>query len=161
LTFISEHQGEEAVNKAMRTFFDRTLKSFIGSEFGDLNAEERMKNRAHIWTNLHNEDVTIEEDDEKFIIKWPCDTGGWLVTKDNFGKTSHPYPWSNSKKGISYYCVHCIIAYEVRFVEEFGFHNFIVIPPVKAGEQCTQIFYKDIDKVPEQYYEMVGMKKSN
>jgi hypothetical protein len=159
LIYISEQMGEEGVNQALRAVFDRTLKPFIGREFGQISPEDRMKNRAYIWTRLHNVDITIEEDEEKFVIKWPCDTGGRVATKDSFGKTSRPYPWSNSETGMAYYCTHCTIAYEVRFVEELGYHNFIVIPPLKADEQCTQIIYKDKEKVPEQYYEMIGMRK--
>jgi len=155
LIFISEKLGEKAIEEAVRTFFQRgDLRAFLGAELGELNAEERMKRRANVLTGVHNRDITAEEDDEKFTLKWSCHTGGRVVSKGNFGKTSRPYPWSNSQMGIAYYCAHCIIGYEMMFMEQFGFPNFIVIPPRKEGDLCTQYMYKEFQKIPESYLQM-------
>lgn len=160
LMFISEKLGEEAVEEALRDVFNRTLRPFLGRELGEMDAEERMKKRAYIWTGVHNVDISIDEDEEKFTLKWPCDTGGRVVTKEKFGKTSRPYPWSNLRKGMSYYCTHCTIAYEIMFTEQFGFPDFIVLPPDKPGDLCTQIIYKRTGDIPSEYFEMFARKEN-
>jgi len=159
LLFISQKLGEESVNEALRMVFNKDLKPFLGAELGEPDAEKRMRRRAYIWTGIHNVDINIEEDEEKFTISWRCDTGGRIVTKKGFGKTSRAYPWANSQPGIAYYCAHCTIAYEIMFMEKFGFPNFIIIPPLKSGDICSQYIYKDPGNIPKSYMEMFSKHK--
>jgi len=159
LSFIGDRMGEEAVYEAMRAWYNKELKSFVGSEAGEPDAEKRMIKRAYIWTGLHDVDISVEEDDEKFTVKFPCDTGGMLVAKGTCGKTKDEHFWANQEKGIAYYCTHCTVSYQVMFAEDFGFPNFIVSPPKKAGDLCVQRIYKDSAKIPTEYHKRFPKRK--
>jgi len=159
MMFISEKLGDEAVEEALRAFSNRTIKTDFGKELGEPDAEERMKRRAYIYTCVHNVKVTVLEDEEKFTLSWPCDTGGKLIHGEVFGKTSRAYPWSNSQAGMAYYCAHCTTVYEIMSMEQFGFPNHIVIPPAGSSVLCTHYFFKDPKNIPEKYYEMIGIEK--
>jgi hypothetical protein len=156
LTFISQELGEEAIEQAYRLVNDRAMKQFLGKEWGETDSYERMKKRVDVYTRAHNVNVTVKEDEEKYTLEWLCDTGGELIGRKGFGKTRRAYPWSNSKKNFSYYCAHCTMAYEVLSMKEFGFPDFIVKPPQRAGEVCTQYIYKDPMKIPKKYLKMFG-----
>jgi hypothetical protein len=159
MMFISERLGEEAVEDALRVFSNRTIKTDFSKELREPDAEERMKRRAYIYTGVHNVKVSLLEDEEKFTLSWPCDTGGQLTHGEVFGKTSRAYPWSNSQAGVAYYCAHCTTVYEIMSMEQFGFPNHIVIPPAGSSSLCTHYFFKDPKNIPEKYYEMFGMGK--
>lgn len=151
LSFIAERLGEEAVREAMEAWYTREIKPFIGAEAGEKDAARRMRNRAYIWTGLHDVDIQVEEDDEKFTLKFPCDTGGMLVGKSTCGRTKGEHRWSNRQKGVAYYCTHCTVAYQSMFAKDFGFPDFIVSPPRKAGDLCVQHIYKDPSSIPQEF----------
>lgn len=151
LCFIADRLGEEAVCDAQKAWYSRELKPFIGAEAGEKDAEKRMRNRAYIWTGLHDVDIQVEEDDEKFTLKFPCDTGGMLVGKKTCGRIRGKYYWSNHEEGIPYYCTHCTVAYQVMFAKDFGFPDYVVSPPKKAGDHCVQYVYKDPAKIPQEF----------
>lgn len=151
LSFVADRLGEEAVCDAMKAWYTQELRPFIGAEAGEADAAERTRNRAYIWTGLHNVDIQVEEDHEKFTLRFPCDTGGVLAAKDCSGKMKSKFYWANREKGVAYYCTHCTVAYQVMFTEDFGFPDFIVCPPKKPGELCVQYVYKDPSRIPEEY----------
>ncbi len=150
MSFIAERMGEEAVREAMEAWYTREIKPFIGAEAGEKDAALRMRARAYIWTGLHDVNIVVEEDEEKFTLKVPCDTGGMLVGKSTCGRTNSEHPWSNREKGIAYYCTHCTVAYQTMFVKDFGFPDYIVSPPKKAGDLCVQYIYKDPARIPQE-----------
>ncbi len=108
---------------------------------------------------MHGLKFSIEEDDEKFTIKSYCHTGRRIGMKAEYGKTSRPYPWSNSIKGMPYYCAHCTVCYQILYTEVFGFPRAVYFPPRQPGDPCIQLYYKDSSKIPDEYYRMFGIEK--
>lgn len=159
LSTLAEEAGEEAVHRAMRQFYVRDVKPFLGSDMGDLDAVEKLKRRAHAWTEGHGVPIEIEEDEEKYILHIPCDTGGRIVGRGGFGKTKTAYPWSGGKKGVGYYCTHCPISFELACVEEGRHPWWITLPPVRKGQQCRQYIYKRAEDIPLRYYRRLGYGK--
>ena len=158
LTYIAEKLGEEAVYDTMRIFDGKMVRQTIAGAAGDIDAEDRLRKRAHIWTSLHGGSIdSIEEDEEKFILKFKCPSGGAIRTKETYGKTRGAYPWTYGKKGFPYYCIHCPVSFDIMSIEQMGFPAWITLH--EADGWCTQYLYKDPTNVPEEYYERVGMKK--
>ena len=159
LTALSERCGEEAVHEVLRKIADHTIWAHIGPEFPRMNAEDRIRRRADVFTSTRGLNLDIQEDEEKFIIRIPCDTGGALLAKKECGKIKEAHSWSCGERDIPLYCTHCLIAFEVMAIERYGHPWWITFPPKKAGEHCIQYHYKDITKTPEQYYQRAGKKK--
>ncbi len=162
LDTLAKGLGEDSVYQVLRIFYERHLRHLRKGaiEGFDAGAEERLKALADILTMSHGVDLDIEEDKEKFIIKVPCDTGGRLIARGQYGGTSQEYPWSNMQKDFCYYCAHCVVSWEIMPMEELGYPAWVISSPQKPGEPCTLLLYKDPKAVPEQYYHLVGMEKN-
>jgi len=161
LQVLAKELGEESVYQVTKTFHERSLKHLRRGllEGPRAGAEERLRALADVLTLSHGIDIGIEEDQEKFIIKMPCDTGGKIITRGQHGKTMKAYPWSNMQKDFCYYCVHCVVSWEIMPIEEHGCPAWVISAPKEPGEPCTLFLYKDPRAVPEQYYTLVGMEK--
>jgi hypothetical protein len=159
LTALAEKCGEEAVHEVLRKIAEETIWVHFGKEFPRWSAEERIRRRAWAWTRSHGVGIDIEEDDEKFIVRIPCDTGGVILGKKECGRVKEPHPWSAGERDIGYYCTHCLIAFEEMAIERYGHPWWITFPPKKAGERCVQYHYKDITQTPEKYYQRTGKSK--
>lgn len=152
--------GEEQIYKVIRTVGKRIIlptfgKGVIGL---DISAEDRLRRRAYAWTSLHGINIDeIEEDEEKFILRLRCATGGVVRTMKQFGRTKGAHPWSHGERGFAYYCTHCIISLEIMAIEEFGYPALISFPQPEG--RCIQYLYKNPESVPEEYYKWVGMQK--
>lgn len=160
LTALAQKAGEEAVDELMREICSRTLMPLFARKFPRLTTEERIKDRVYAWAVRHGVNFEIEEDDEKFIFKIPCDTGGYLAAKEGSGRTKKPYAWSSGESKVNYYCSHCSLAAEVMAIEQHGYPFWINFPPKKAGELCIQWHYKDIWKAPAKFYQRAGKSKT-
>jgi hypothetical protein len=51
------------------------------------------------------------------------------------------------------------VSAEVMAIEQHGYPFWISFPPKKSGEKCIQYHYKDVNKVPEKYYQRAGKEK--
>jgi len=160
MSALAEKAGEEAVYEVTRQICQKTLMPVFGEKFPKLDTEGRLKDRVFAWAVRHGINVDIEEDEEKFVFRIPCDTGGHLTAKAESGRTRQAYPWSCGESGIVYYCLHCPVAAEVMAIEQHGYPFWITFPPKKAGEKCVQYHYKDVHKTPEEFYRRVGKKKA-
>lgn len=120
----------------------------------------------------HCGEFTVEEDDEKIILKHqPCGSGGRLVNEGAYeGESGYltidesgPYTWG--KEGIPVYCTHCPQAHMIIGIESLGkgqqlwAHDHDRPFPQKPGDPCIHYIYKDTEKVPGKYYEYIGMDK--
>jgi hypothetical protein len=159
MSALAAKAGEEAVYEVTRQICQQTLVPLFGEKLSKLDTEGRLKDRAFAWTVRHGMNVDIEEDEEKFIFRLPCDTGGYLAAKEGSGRTSQAYPWSCGESGINFYCLHCPVAAEVMAIEQYGYPFWINFPPKKAGEKCVQYHYKDVNRAPEEYYRRAGKEK--
>jgi len=110
LVYISEKLGEEAVEDAMKTVYDRVYKSRLLANSGwkpkELTAEEQVQ----FWCKAHRDhwsEFYVEEDDEKFtVVITGCGSGGKMHDARIPGETSKPYPWSFNQAGVNYFCCH-------------------------------------------------------
>jgi hypothetical protein len=161
MTALAEKVGEEAVYEVTRKICNETLMPLFGEKLPRLDTESRIKDRINAWAVRHGVNIDIDEDEDKYIFKIPCDTGGYLTAKPESGRTSRAYNWSSGEVGVGYYCLHCLVSAEFMAIEQHGYPFWITFPPKKAGERCVQYHYKNVKKVPEQYYHRVGKEKKS
>lgn len=164
LTFIKESCGQEQLQKALefcaekwwKPVCDRAEKAAIE---GVIRGSARMMH-AHYGT------FTIEEDDEKFIIKNdPCGSGGKLMREGaydppkSYARIEEADPMTFNQADFPVYCTHCAVIHQMMPIEWIGYPHPIMVPPQKPGDPCLHIIYKDPAKVPHEHYEAVGKKK--
>lgn len=156
LTTLANRVGEEAVHETHQLFDRRFVRPLFPGITED--PEKRLRTRAYVWTSSHGTDVDIEEDDEKFVLRFRCPSGGNLRASGQFGKTQKAHPWSHGQQGMGYYCTHCSTIFEFERIEEFGYPDWLSFP--QEGGRCIQYLYKDPKRVPPEYYRRVGKDKS-
>jgi len=158
-TLGADKLGEELVYQANRLLAERAIwPAFEGTLGPGASAEDRLRQRAYVWTSLHGANLEeIQEDEERFIIKLKCPTGGSIRSKEQFGKTKEAHPWSYGQEGVCYYCTHCTITLEMMVIEKFGYPAWVCLPQPEG--RCIQYLYKSLESVPEEYYKRVGMEK--
>jgi hypothetical protein len=162
LTTLAERLGEDVVYEMMKAQNNRTRKYLwkgVSVEEFHTEAGERLKTLCDILTAAHGVNIEISEDEEKFTIKFPCDTGTKLIAQGDYGKTKQKYPWSHNEEGFCYYCSHCVVSWEMAIIEAHGYPAWISLPPKKPGEQCSILIYKDPKAIPEEYYKVVETGK--
>ena len=152
-----KHWAEPYYHKKKDLIDSEGLKSFI-----NLNAD--------LWRQ-HCGEFTVEEDDEKITFKhYPCGSGGRLINEGAFDgesgyrriKEAGPHTWG--KENIPIYCTHCPQAHQILAIEDLGkghqlwVHDYDAPFPQKPGDPCIHHIYKDPDKIPEKYYEYIGME---
>ena len=158
LTYIGDNMGEEALYEIHRENGERALWPRLGWIFDPISIEEKVRKRSRTWTHFHMTNLeAIEEDDEKFIFKIKCDSGGSIRMWPQYGKTKEPHPWSHGEKDFSYYCAHCPIVLEMMAIERKGYPAWVSEP--QPNGKCIQYLYKDPAKVPEKYYKRLGLEK--
>lgn len=119
----------------------------------------------------HCGSFTVKEDDEKFIVEHkPCGAGGRLVDMQAYDgplgfrrlKKADAHTWK--KKNLPIYCSHCRWVHEIWPVYLYGEGAQLWVHaspfPEKPGDPCIHYVYKNPKKIPEKYYEQMGMKKS-
>lgn len=168
ITYAGSNFGEEEVEKVWRNTVAHTT---LGSAATLGSTEERIYIGAEIWRGHYiNDDqlkIVEHEDRYEFLLD-PCPTGGRmrktgrLQPPYNFGITSRPYPWSWSRAGIPWYCIHCSLCRGIMAVETCGYfvrvHEYPEGPEAAKG-QCRLIYYKKPDLIPEKYFKELGLGK--
>ena len=114
--------------------------------------------------------MTLEEDDEKFIFTLnPCGSGGRLINmgayEGPFGyrklKKAGPHTWGETDLPI--YCAHCPMVHEIFPLAEGGEGSQFWVHaspfPKKPGDPCVHHIYKDPKKIPDRYYDRIGMTR--
>lgn len=166
LSFIGRRYGdevlEEAMNEGVATWWLPTVKKFPKGAEG---LRQSVKMFA-AGLRGHLQPLHIEEDDEKITIQLrPCGSGGRLVLEgkyegeDAFLTVEKPGFLTYGRKNFPVYCAH---EPSMEFVDarENGSPFVVVEPAHELGkEYCTCMIYKDPDKIPEKYYERLGIKK--
>lgn len=160
MTYIADNLGEEALYEIHRLNGERSLWPRMGWIFDPKTTiEDKVRRRAYTWTNWHMANIDeIVEDDEKFAFKLKtCHSGGRIRKWPEHGKTKEAHNWSWGQKGLCYYCAHCATVLELMGIEKTGYPAWIAVQQPDGG--CIQYIYKDPAKVPEKYYERLGLKK--
>jgi hypothetical protein len=114
----------------------------------------------------HLQPMNIVEDEEKVVIQMqPCGSGGRLVLEGKyegpnaFLTVEKPQRMTYNRANFPVYCAH-EPPMELVDIEKNGAPFVVVEPAAVLGKQhCSFIIYKDKSKVPEKYYERLGLKK--
>jgi len=162
LTVLAEQEGEEAVYQMVKAHdarFRRRLWRGVSVDAFNAEAEQRLETLCDILTVAHGLEVNVSEDEEKFVLSFPCDTGARLIARGDCGKTERGHPWSHGEEGFCYYCSHCVVSWEMAMIDAHGYPAWIPLPPKQPGEYCTILMYKDPEAIPEKYYRMLGKSK--
>ncbi len=104
--------------------------------------------------------VTIKNETDRYVVTYnPCGSGGWLIKNRPELKLDKAYPWSWSKSGVNYYCLHCCIAWEIIPTELRGYPLYIHLPPEHSEAPCIQLHYKRPELIPEEFFSRIGQVK--
>jgi hypothetical protein len=168
ITYVGCNFGEEEVEKTWRGIASHTP---LGSAAALGSTEERVYIGAELWRGhcLSDDElrVTEYEDRYEFLLN-PCPTGGRMRKEGrleppyNFCKTSKPYPWSWTRTGIPWYCIHCSLCRGIMSVEAYGYFVRVHEYPEEseaAKGQCRLIYYKKPSLIPEKYFGELGLTK--
>lgn len=174
MTYIHREWGEEAAVTAIH-------KSIEGFSVGGNARQEAIdeggirlwvEQVVDIWrTHASHPGMTVEEDDEKFVISLKaCGSGGQLINQGLFDgpdpvyarvEKAGPHTWGESDVPI--YCTHCVQAHERSPIDRFGQGSQYWVHaspfPKKPGDACIHHIYKDASKIPASYYERLGLTK--
>jgi hypothetical protein len=147
---------EEKIEKILRERYFPTTKKNV--EAG-ASVEKIMQGFVR-YQRANDSAVTIRDEPERYVVTYnPCGSGGFLIKNRPELKLDKAYPWSWSKPGINYYCLHCCIAWEIIPTELRGYPLYIHLPPEHPEAPCIQLHYKRPELIPEEYFSRIGQVK--
>jgi hypothetical protein len=190
LAFVARRFGEAALEPCFR----HVLEPYIEERYMPYDLRERSyadtiyRNlytsfeamRGHLCGPDRRGDVELEEDDDKWVVKFdPCGSGGRSNRGDDiertpprpqapyeFGVTTEEHDWAWNEKGVCHYCAHCCFALELLPAERWGHPVRVVDSPLypdettgDAPKKCTWTIYKRLDAIPEEAYRRIGRTK--
>lgn len=160
LTYLADKLGDEAVHETSQMFYERFIRPVREVAAVNMTPEERVRMRARGWAVGHcmTKNFEIEEDDQKFTFKIPCNTGCVLRATGRFGKTKGAYPWTRGESGFPLYCSMTATG-ELDTVKQLGAPLWIGAPQKSSDEGCVLYIVKDPKHIPEEYYRKLGLKK--
>ncbi|MFC2017264.1 hypothetical protein ACFLUD_02490 [Chloroflexota bacterium] len=155
LTYLARF-GEEEILKVIRHRYDKRLKERLSQMSGLVETLQIfLEGQRAQFGNLS----VVEEPDRYVMSQDPCGSIGKLWRTRSVGTTKQAYPWSWSKSGVPYYCVHCC-AQEIIATELRGYPVVINLSPEKPEDPCVRLFYKKPELIPEEYFTRIGMTKT-
>ncbi|MEQ8492800.1 MAG: hypothetical protein RLW42_01145 [Gammaproteobacteria bacterium] len=166
LSEVARRYGDAALDDVMVEGVRAWWKPIVASLPND---PESMPARIKMFAaglQGHLQPLEITEDDDKVEIKMcPCGSGGRLIQEgkyegeEAFHTIADPQPLTYGRPDYPVYCAH-EYAMERVDIEENGRPFVVVEPAAKLGrDYCSLIVYKDPDKIPDKYYERIGLKK--
>lgn len=164
-TYIYDHMGIDALEEAeifAHKAEDRAL-SFMpsGSTYRDFVQGFVKDLQGHVHQNM-----SVSEDDEKIVISVdPCGSGGRMIERGFYepeiglATIEEPHRITGMAKDFPIYCVHCPVMGAMR-ARDGGKPLSIVHPKFEPQTgHCEYHLYKNLDDVPEFYYEKLGLEK--
>jgi hypothetical protein len=113
------------------------------------------------YQRANNSVVNIKDEPDRYVVTYnPCGSGGFLIKNRPELKLDKAYPWSWSKPGVNYYCLHCCIAWEIIPTELRGYPLYIHQPPEHPEAPCIQLHYKKPEWIPDEYFSRIGKVKT-
>jgi len=113
------------------------------------------------YQRANNSVVSIKDEPDRYVVTYnPCGSGGFLIKNRPELKLDKAYPWSWSKPGVNYYCLHCCIAWEIIPTELRGYPLYIHLPPEHPEAPCIQFHYKRPELMPDEYFTRIGKVKT-
>jgi hypothetical protein len=133
------------------------MKSFVAQALSPL---ETLQLECEFQRSHFGEFTVVEEPDRYVITMDPCGSGGRLRRTKDVGVTKKAHPWTWSKSGVPYYCVHCCIMWEILAIELQGYPIKIHIPSDRSEGPCLRLICKRPELTPEEYFTRVGKTKT-
>jgi hypothetical protein len=101
---------EEEIEKILRERYFPTAKRNVDAK---ASVEKIMQGFIR-YQRANGSSVTIRDEPDRYVVTYhPCGSGGFLIKNRSELRLNKAYPWSWSKPGINYYCLHCCIAWEI------------------------------------------------
>ena len=78
----------------------------------------------------------------------------------NLKSTTQAHPAAWNKVGVPHMCTRCCVHFEHGALARNGYLTTIIERPANNTDpNCRWLFYKDVDDIPEKYYERIGARK--
>lgn len=152
LTHLSNF-GEEEIYKIIRKRYEPVIRNWIRDTPG---AKESLE-RGLEFQRGHGGKSTVKEEANRYVVTCdPCGSGGQMRRMKNLGIMKKAYDWTWKKPGVSYYCTHCAIAWEILPIDLRGFPIRINLLGEKPEDPCVHLYYKKPEQIPREYFERVG-----
>jgi len=172
LSYIYDKLGEEAAVDALREKIAKLGN--IPESIAQIKQQgpEAKVRWAVDMSRQHSTDpeLIVEEDDEKFILKVKCGSGGKLIEEgayegpNGFRRLQKAGPHTWGEVGVPIYCAHCSLTHEILPIEMGGQGSQLWVHaspfPKKPGDRCIHIIYKNPKDIPEKYYQRLGLEKT-
>jgi len=156
LKFFFSILPDEEIEKILRERYYPTAKRNVEAK---ASVEKIMLGFVRYQRANHSV-VTIKDEPDRYVVTYnPCGSGGLLIKTRPELKLDKAYPWSWSKPGVNYYCLHCCIAWEIIPTELRGYPLYIHLPPEHPDAPCIQLHYKKPEMIPEEYFSRIGKVK--
>lgn len=160
ISYLYRYHGDKKVYGVLKSIGEQQKERFL--EAMSLPIETIVKNSAMIMRSHPKGKLTIEEDNEKYIIVCdPCGSGGILLNKGYYDSPNllaminDPQPMTWYNKGFPSYCIHCAIWNEILPVVWTGRPYWVHKPPKKKNDQCVLHIYKDPSQIPKEHYDLL------
>ncbi len=161
---IAEVFGEDSLYDALRYAGEKKKNWF--EETTKLPVDDLVRHTAWIL-KMHNGNLKIEEDDEKFtFIMNPCGSGGRLWRGETQGvclkrhyMTIKPHIMNLGQEGLPAYCTHCPVWNSLLPFEWFGNPLWVYDLPTKPEDPCKAYIYKNSEDIPKEYLNLLKEKK--
>jgi len=157
LNYLASNFGEEEIEKMLRERYVPRVKDWLST------VPDTQGSLYRITESMrgHYSEFTVTEETDKYVLRFdPCGSGGRLKRTSGGGLIKKAYPWSWGKSGISYYCTHCCLLFEIIPIELRGYPIAVIHCPLKPEDPCIQSYYKKPELVPEKYFTRVGKTKT-
>ncbi len=163
-TYVGDKFGDEEIERAWRYIADTRHANLRSSrtppDVAEMVRRQAELQRGHNCGPSGRGDITVVEEPDRYILVLnPCGSGGRMRKSGLYGVTKSPLNWSWGKAGVSYYCAHCCLYWEVMMTETRGYPVRIHENVDKPDEPCLQIFYKKPELIPEKYFTRIGAKR--
>jgi hypothetical protein len=189
LAFVAKTLGEPAIEDCYRF----VLEPYVQERYMPFDTrvqpyEETLSRnlyltfeamRGHLAGPDRRGDMEVVELDDRWLINWQCGSGGRSMFGDvvegtgsrveepyDFGVTQEEYPWAWNKKGVCYYCAHCMFACSLLPAERWGHPVRVIEPPTypeaasgPTVATCKWTIFKSLEAIPDEAYEAMGRTK--
>ncbi len=158
LTHIADLTGEEEV---MKIWYERSLPIMQAWLAATPGVAESLYRCIELQRSHQVGTFTVTEEIDRYVVSYGfCHSGGTVRRGSNVGKTKKAYPWSWSKTGVPYYCIHCCLRWEIIPIELRGYPVRITLFNENPEGPCVHLFYKKPELIPEEYFAKVGKTKT-
>jgi len=159
--------GEEELEKVYRDRYYPAAKDWIATTPG---VEESVERVVRLMESPYSK-ITVTKEPDRYVVSLdPCRTGGRLrrgvsvalskLPAVSIGTTRKAYPWCWGKSGVSYYCAHSCLFFEIIPIELRGYPIAVIEYPDNPEDPCVFLFYKKPELIPEEYFARVGKTKT-